>query len=388
MTGLQSFLASIANQFIDRNYTQAQDVAANRTPEDFKDGRVQVPESEAPGYTAPVDQYEQSTPVAEREEAQAPTADKKDAAQNNSPLGDTKTDTGENSQAPSPQAPVEQAPDGTYSYKRKATLEYKLDLRFNLSAVQQTMTEIANGDLSKLEEVAKAGFGMTAKFDLRGSERIKTTGEENVGESRSHSRTKASGQDMGRMKVQSRDFKMKSFYRESVKVRRSVDESVKDSHRRTTNRFALRYRLDNKFSMEFAQKFNAQTEQVAKDAPESTEQYVNTAGEVAAKGSTEMMATFFNAVDGYLDATEDKLVENVTAFFDAAAEELGFSGAQVDMAREHLTSTIENFFDKVDTALAGVQTKFQPPTPAPTPTMPANLFGPSMSQDSYQLATA
>jgi hypothetical protein len=191
------------------------------------------------------------------------------------------------------------------------------------------------------------------------------------------------------MAYRSKDFAMESFYNESFKVRRSLDESVQDSHRRTTNRFALRYHLDNGFSMAFAERFNVQTKQVAEQFPDAAKSYVDAAGEVAAKGSEDLMATFFDAVDDYLSQSEDKLMANVTAFFDKAAAELGFSGALVDAARDHLTGTITRFFDRVETALAGVEAKFVTPTPAATPTpLATSYLDPSAAQDSYALATA
>ncbi len=141
---------------------------------------------------------------------------------------------------------------------------------------------------------------------------------------------------------------------------------------------------------------------MAIEMPDATAGFVSSASEVAAKSSSEMMATFFDAVDSYLDDTEQAILEKVTAFFDQAAEELGFSGALVEQARAHLTDTIESFFDRVDTALAGMEIRFVPQVEIPVPDIEPEVTAPSIPElvpttepyeaatekDTYTLATA
>jgi len=78
------------------------------------------------------------------------------------------------------------------------------------------------------------------------------------------------------------------------------------------------------------------------------------------------MAAFLDAVDGYLDDTAEAMLNKVSAFFDLAAEELGFSGDMVAQARESLTGTIEAFFQRVDEALAQLKSQYAP-APEPPP---------------------
>jgi hypothetical protein len=125
--------------------------------------------------------------------------------------------------------------------------------------------------------------------------------------------------------------------------------------------------MDTQFSFAHLQRFNVQTEQVAAARPGDVAGYVGSAGQVAEAGSGQMMSAFFGAVDSYLGESEQAILDKVTAFFDAAAEALGFSGAMVEQARTHLTDTISGFFDRVETALAGMEARFVPQVEIPIP---------------------
>jgi hypothetical protein len=175
--------------------------------------------------------------------------------------------------------------------------------------------------------------------------------------------------------VQSRDFELRSFYREATKVRRALNVDVQENYRRAVNRFAARYRLDNRFSFAFARQFNRQTLEVARQVPENAEGYIDTAGNLALQGSSEMMATFFDAVDSYLDGAEEKTLASVSGLLEEAALALGFSEETMAVARDQLTGVVESFFDRVDDAVgmvadlvdSGTAVQSVPESEAPVP---------------------
>lgn len=256
-------------------------------------------------------------------------------------------------------SPLQQNPDGTY-YSRQARLDYKLDLAFDLGMVMRTVESLADGDTTALEEFAAAGFGFRADFDIKGKQTVETGLAEAADESNRHQLTKgmASSRDLGRFRAQSRNLQVESFYRQTAGVRRMLDIKDHDGYRRTVNKFAFRLQVDNRFSFSFAERFNVQTERIAADRPDQVGDYLDNAGELALNGSSEMMASFLTAVDGYLDHTESNLQESVLAAFDAAAAELGFSDEAGAVTRQNLASSIDGFFDRVREALAGIKSEF------------------------------
>jgi len=297
---------------------------------------------------------------------------------------------------------VEQNPDGTYYYRRAARLDYNLNLQFDLAAVQRTVRSLAEGDTETIEHLIAGGFGLSAAFDLKGSSTAETnmTGAETrtqPGHARSLSFLKS--RQAHQFAANSRNFALDSFSNESSKLMRSHDELSRNGYRRAVNRFAMRYRLDSQFSFGYLQRFNMQTDRVANESPENLNRYVDTAGAVAEGGTTNMMATFFDAVDAYLNEAEQGLLEKAIGSFDQAVADLGFSETLSGAVREHLTDTIEGFFDRVETALGGMREHFGIETPVPpdTPTIPPisqpsletdkPTVDPAVTQDRESLAT-
>jgi hypothetical protein len=256
---------------------------------------------------------------------------------------------------------VEQKPDGTYVHRRAARLDYSLNLRFDLAAVQRTVRLLSEGDTETIEQLVAAGFGLSAAFDLKGMSLEETAVAGPASDAHPvHARTlnMLKSRQANQFAADSRNFALDSFSRESSKLMRSHDELARNGYRRAVNRFAMRYRMDTQFSFGFLQRFNIQTDRVAADAPESLDRYVDTAGAVAEGGSVNMMATFFDAVDAYLNAAESDLLDKALGAFDQAVADLGFSDALAGAVRDHLSDTIEGFFDRVDLALAGMREQF------------------------------
>ncbi|MBU0983283.1 MAG: hypothetical protein KKA42_05405 [candidate division Zixibacteria bacterium] len=379
---IAGFFADIANSLRDRYLDLARDMQANRTPSHFTGTKTDAA-AQLPVAAEPVDTYEPSN------DPKPSTSEKADTGATDKPANTEAQDT-EATDAPATTKPVDQNPDGTY-YRRSSRMKYKLDLEFNLAAMTQTVERLAEGDVSAVSEFAAAGFGFNVGFDIKGQQSILTNDADPAEYSKTRDVTMARARNVSKFAAQSRNLAVQSFYKEATDVRRTLSETVRDGHRRTTNKFALRFRMDNKFSMGFADRFNVQTQQVAENAPNAVGQYVESAGQVAEKGSSELMATFFDAVDSYLGDTEQAVLDKVTSFFDQAAAELGFTGDQVAMARDQLTGTIERFFDRVQTAVAGMESKFvsQPQaTPEISRSFDPVLDAPATSQDSYDLAVA
>lgn len=380
--GISEFLASVAANFKQHYLNLALTTENSRTPEYYTSSRIAPLDNSEITPPEPTDSYEPSgAAIADPDSVTAP--DSKEPVESNP--------------TPTGTSPVERKPDGTYYYQRRAQLDYQLNLRFDLGAVTSTVERLADGESKALEESAAAGFGFQAGFDLKGSQVVKTNMDE-IGHS-NHQKALSVGhfRNAGTLAYQDRSFALQSFYKEAAKVRRSLDESVQGNHRRTVNRIALRFRLDNRFSVAFANRFNVQTGQVADRFPQAVAGYVGSAGEVAAKGSTDLMATFFDAVDGYLQETEQNLLDRVSQFFEQAAAELGFSEALVEQAQEHLVGTIESFFDRVDQAVQNLETRFMPEAPEPIAEPPEitapqpileDLYNPATVEDKYMLATA
>ncbi len=294
----------------------------------------------------------------------------------------------------------------TYSFQRSARMDYGLKLKFNLGAMTSTLERMSeDGEVQELSEFAAAGFGLKAKMTIRGSQTVTTSAMNAAGESllaegnsrvrgRSWSRSRA----VSRFAVQGRNFAAQGFSREAQKIRHSLDIRTHDGHRRATNKLSMRFRLDSRFSMAYLNQFNVQTQQVAETTPDAVAGYLNSAGNVAERGTPEMMSAFFGAVDGYLNQAEEKLLAKVTEFFDMAAKELGFSGEMVDAAREQLLGTVESFFDRVDTAVEMLQSRFAPQAviepAAPLdnieviPVAPVIPVDPAAVEDQAYLATA
>ncbi len=291
----------------------------------------------------------------------------------------------------------------TYTFERSARMDYGLNLKFNLGAMTETLERLSeDGDVQELREFATAGFGLKARMIVNGTQTVTTSATDATGESllpegnsmvkgKSWSKSRA----VSRFALQSRNFAAQGFYREAQHVRRFLDIHTHDGHRRATNRLALRFRLDSRFSMTFLNQFNVQTQQVAETTPDAVGSYVTSAGNVAEKGTPEMMAAFFDAVDGYLGQAEEKLLAKVAEFFDLAAEELGFSGEMVDAAREQLLGTVESFFDRVDTAVEMLESRFapqdmiQPTLPiGEVEAVPVIPIDPAAVEDRAYLATA
>jgi len=279
--------------------------------------------------------------------------------------------------------------DGTYRFERRARLDYAMTLQFDLSSFSQTVARIANGDVQALEQYAAASFGLTADMSFEGSQAIREFSD--VDQSQTRSMT-GSSQAAGTSRsaaagLQNRQFQIQSFMSEASQVRRGLSIQVQKNHRFATNSLAARYHFDNSLSVKYLDDFNQQTQRMAQSSPESLNDYLTTTATAARTAPSDMLGGFFAATEGYLDAAEQKLTAKAAEYFDMAAEELGFEGDLVDMAREQLVGTVTRFFDRVDTAVGQLQSYYGSQSDA-SALLASKFAGPATSQSSSYLTFA
>lgn len=349
--GLSNLLASIAGDYTQRYFDRLHQAEFYNAPTATKS--VYCPPVQPVDLSRNTDHYEPSN---------QPPPDNSDATTPPTKKPVTTSD----------QSAVEINPDGTYYYRRQAQLDYNLDLRFDLATFMRSVTSLAEGDMAGVEQLAAAGFGLKAAFDVTGRQTVETNLTDDSADQKltTHNQSVVMGRQLGQFRVQGRDFSLQMFLKEAADIRRSLKADIQDNHRRAVNRIALRYRLDNRFSFALAEKFNVQTKQMSGEIPDTLNSYFNTAGDIAEKGTPAMMAVFFDAVESYLNQTEEKLTADIDSFFSAAATELGFSGDLVTTASSQLRTIIENFFNRVTAAVTSLESKLLPnysPPAAPAP---------------------
>ncbi len=375
--GILGFLQNVASNFVNHY----QDLSSRIGQAETKTTIAPIPQATTK-REAPVDSYEPShatSDIASKHNDEA----KKTKKSNASHTQPTKTereyddDHDDKHDAITPSSGDTTQPEPTYSFQRKAELKFKLNLEFDLAAMQRTATMIEDGEVTSFEQLSSAGFGLHTDFKLSGEQFVRSTSSNSEVDSPNSQQALAvtRSKQASAFRANSRDFAVESFFNEASKLKRFSSSNEADGYRQTINKFAFRYRSDSSFSFGNLERFNVQSNRVANEMPESFGSYVDSAGRIASSGSNDMMSTFFDTVDQYLDGAEEKLLQTTISAFDAAAAELGFEGEMVTVARDQLISSIEGFFDRVDTAVSSMQSNFvtqssitqQPPSPQINP---------------------
>jgi len=381
--GMIEFFAGIANNFLNR-YQQLADSIQYRPTRQFG-----TPDnSSTPTSAAKTDKYQPSAATAAPAPSDTVELSGKQPTETTTQK-DTPMDSADQKQRDTAYPSTDVRSDGTYFVQRQAQLDYRLDLEFDLAAVQRTVQYMADGNTQAVEQLAAGGFGLSADFKLSGSQAILTNMTDGSKGQMKGAESYRSRQASA-FSANSRNFAADSFSRESSRLTRSYHQINQDGFSRAVNKFSFRYRMDSGFSFGFMDRFQVQTDRMATEMPDQVNQYVDTAGSVAENGSSAMMASFFDAVDGYLGQAESSLLENAVASFEQAAAELGFSGAAVDAVKTHLTDSIEGFFDRVDTAMGSIRSQFgvesqpkiEPSTPDIQPAVPS--ADPAVSPETEQ----
>jgi hypothetical protein len=247
-----------------------------------------------------------------------------------------------------------------YRFRHHTQFNYEIRLQFQLAAIARLAEQISEGETVSTEELVAAGFGLKAAMDITAKTRLQVEGEQDApAAGRLRHANVVQARNLQSFAAHNTNFALESFSRESLRIHRSMDVKSGEAYQRAVNKFALRFRMDNQFSFSLASRFNVQTEYFAESDPDNLEQYVTSAGAVAEKGTSQLMATFFDAVDAYLNRAEEQLLSRAEEFFQLAARDLGLSAETVAFARDHVTGTIASFFNRVDSALTALESHFR-----------------------------
>lgn len=271
---------------------------------------------------------------------------------------------------PAPSSPAEP----TYSYLSRSRLDYRMNLRFDLSTIVQTASELNEGESASLTSLAAGGFGLSTDLRFKGSQVIERVANGDLQESdRTSLRQKGMSRSssVSQFAMQDKNFGLQAFHREAGQIKRTLRLNNVEGHSTAVRKFALRFRSDSSFQFASLQRFNVQTQQVSEGEPSRLGEYLEAAGGMAEKGTNEMMAAFFDAVDTHLEGAEDRLIAQANAAFDLAASELGFSQELVDFARDNMVGTIEGFFNRVEAAVEALESRFV--TSVESPAVPSGL---------------
>lgn len=277
-----------------------------------------------------------------------------------SALGEPRTSGTSDPADAQPTTPSNQS-EPTYSFLSQSRLDYRMNLRFDLGTIVQTASELTEGESASLTSLVAGGFGLSTDLSFKGSQVIERVAN---GDSQEGDRTSLRQKAMSRSSsvsqfaMQDKNFALQAFQKEAGQIKRTLRIKNVEGHTTAVRKFALRFRSDSSFQFASLQRFNVQTQQVSEGEPSRLGDYLEAAGSMAEKGTNEMMAAFFDAVDVHLDGAEDRLIAQANAAFDLAASELGFSQELVDFARDNLVGTIEGFFNRVEAAVEALESRF------------------------------
>lgn len=365
-----AFFSSVADSIKSRY----QELTSKVTKDENSSISIATPESKENRSTTATDDYTPVLETPEAEETTTPTEVPEEEAIYTNPEDDSVADSDNESTTDEESVPATEDDSRADSnvIKRSASMDFKMKLEFSLASFTQMVEEIADGEKS-VTEFAAAGFGLSAGIDITGKQVVDSTSsdiERNPGRMRGMNALKS--QQAGSFAANSKNFKLRTFYSESSRIARSLKLEHVSGYQRAVNKFALRYRLDNKFSFEYLNRFNSQTEELNNVDGSSVGSYIDAASANAEYATNDMMATFFGAVDDYLASAESDLLTKAEEYFSMAAEELGFSTDMIDMVKSQITDSIESFFNKVESSVSLLESKYvtqpeiatQPETPS------------------------
>lgn len=359
--GISEFFNSIAGNFINRYRELARQ--NNYLP------KIATPTEVEPVPTTPTTDSVEISPEAQKAaESNSPTpttATTADAPAANDETGEA-TDNDESAPATTEEPADDGLSDYTQKLKQLSRLDYKMDLEFNLNSLTSVIQSLSEGDSAAVEEFADANFGLSADMSFRGFSQVNAQGDFDTDKQVTNAKAGYNSNQATRYAAESRNFRLDSFMNEATTLRRGMHQSSQGNHYLAVNKFALRYQYDGGMDFSFLNRFNIQTKQVSEAMPESLDNYLTSAGNVAESGTTEMMAAFFDAVDSYLAQAESDLSAKAGQFFDMAAEELGLSGDLVGVAKNNLTNSIDSFFNRVNNAVDMLQSRYAPESIEPT----------------------
>ena len=383
--GFVNFFSQFANTMVNRYQEMTVYTSNEKASRDYLASSAE----HTPVTETPEDAYVDND---ENKESEVPLTDSDDSTTSEPKVSDSKE-----AIYPKPTIPTdENLPETKESgdvgfFSRRAKLDYKMALQFDLAAISSVAESISEGDTTELTRFAAAGFGLSAGFDVKGVEIMETNMADKLDPATiKQYKSRQKEMTMSRFGAQSKNFQLNSFYRESSRISKSMKFEDFGNYRRSVNKFALRYRLDSSFGFANLEKFNVQTQQISEAQPDKLTDYVKSAGAVAETSTPEMMQTFFNTVDEYLSAAETDLRAKAEEFFTMVVEQLGFAEETVYAVKDQLLGSIDSFFGRVNEAVDMLESKFVLPEnrlmdeiePDVTPNVPLN------ADDKVEIAVA
>lgn len=261
-----------------------------------------------------------------------------------------------------PQDNIDQT--GITSQERKWVNLVNLNMKFNLADFERIVTRLAqDAQDGALETTTTNKFSMGLHTDLniiaRVDQKITYENPEALDQSNLNKNIgyRVNEKNARQIQLQSRQFKAESFYHESLSKRFQLDKSFSDGYLRISRKMSMRYTQDSSFSFSSLQKYSQQTEALEKTG--NAEQYLNTTEALVDNQdvSGALIGEFFGMVDNYMDQAEDKLLNKIDDFFNDLNSQVGIEAKYTDRTKELLVSSVKSFFDKVEMAVNGVESR-------------------------------
>lgn len=252
-------------------------------------------------------------------------------------------------------------------------LRYSLDLNFNAEALQRTIhqlsaiqTEDGISASETLEILSALNVGLGINFQVEGirvSEQAELTGS-------------AGAEKAGRYQSQAAANQYENLLKQASRTNQKLPSGNRFGYQLAVNSFALRYSSDAQFSFTHFSRFNTQVTILGETDSAALDSLTSSAGDLAKFASNDLMEAFLDSVDAYLGESEANLLEKIDQFFNTAEAELSLSPEAIAQAKEQLGSTVENFFDKVESSISALKTQVFGIAPAESTTLdPGQLVG-------------
>lgn len=266
--------------------------------------------------------------------------------------------------------PVE---DKQYIEQRNWQNRIDLNLKFNLSEFESSLTQLVedsqDGEM-QTETLTNINLGLHVDLSVKGklNDIIKNAGlgqEGTASQQALVAKVRTASNQAAAMQVQSRNFEADMFYRESQATNFKIRQEYSDGFMRVSRKLSMRYSQDFSLNFRSLQAYNSQAAQLSETGDLTS--YLNNAEALVDSNQIqgETIGKFFDIVQGYLDQTEDKVMEKINYFFDQLSSQLGIDSADLDQSREQTLETARAFFEKVDNVLADVKTKYVSADPPP-----------------------
>ncbi len=342
MLNITSFFNQLASQYTARYYS----LAARFTPL-------------SPTSSATVDSSPESPAISGSEQVQAePTSPENTstATKTGEPQDTLELSTPKSAEIQTADPYGQTAPDTqSATYDREFShLRYSLDLNFDAQALQRSMqqlTTIQTEDGTRvsetLETLSSLNIGLGLNFQVEGlrvseqAELTNSVGAEKAG----HYQRQAAGNQF------------ENLLKQASRTNQKLPSGNRFGYQLAVNSFALRYSADAQFSFSHFSRFNTQVTALGETDSAAVDSLTSSAGDLAEFASNNLMESFLDSVDAYLGDSEANLLEKIDQFFEIAASELGLSSDAIAQAKEQLSATVENFFDKVESSINALKTQ-------------------------------